>query len=76
MKQGIKKGGGLSPSKITTDGDNVTITIPKSALNSNYSGADGSESDSSSDKKGYLMLAGIGLLLIGVVYFGSRLAKG
>lgn len=78
MKQGIKKSGGLSPSKITTssDGDNVTITIPKSAL-SNYSGADGSDSDSSSnDTKGYLMLAGMGLLLIGVVYFGTRLVKG
>lgn len=75
MQKGTQKGG-FSPSKITTDGDNVTITIPKSALNSNYSGADGAKSDSSSDKKGYLMLAGMGLLLIGVVYFGTKLAKG
>lgn len=76
MKQGKVTGGGLSPSKITTssDGDNVTITIPKSALSS-YSGADGSQSDSS-DTKGYFMLAGMGLILIGVIYYGTKLAKG
>lgn len=76
MKIGTQKGG-FSSSKITTssDGNNVTITIPKSALNSNYSGVDGIESDSS-DKKGYLMLAGMGLILIGVIYFGTKLAKG
>jgi hypothetical protein len=76
MKKGDKINGGFSPSKITTssDGDNVTITIPKSAL-TKYSSADGTESDSS-DKKGYLMLAGMGLILIGVVYFGNKLVKG
>ena len=73
MQKGTQKGG-FSPSKITTDGDNVTITIPKSAL-SNYSGADGSQSDSS-DKTGYLMLAGMGLILIGVIYYGTKLVKG
>lgn len=75
MKKGDKINGGFSPSKISTEGDNVTITIPKSAL-TKYSGADGSSSDSSNDTKGYLMLAGMGLLLIGVVYYGTRLAKG
>jgi hypothetical protein len=77
MKQGTVKSGGLSPSKITTssDGDNVTITIPKSAL-TKYSGVDGTESDSSSNKTGYLMLAGMGLILIGVVYYGTKLVKG
>jgi hypothetical protein len=76
MKIGTQKGG-FSSSKITTssDGNNVTITIPKSALNSNYSGVDGTEGDSS-DKKGYLMLAGMGLILIGVIYYGSKLVKG
>lgn len=75
MKIGTQKGG-FSPSKITTssDGNNVMITIPKSAL-TKYSGADGNESDSS-DKKGYLMLAGMGLILIGVIYYGTKLAKG
>lgn len=75
MKLG-KKTGGFSSSSIiaNSDGDNVTITIPKSAL-TKYSSADGAESDSS-DKKGYLMLAGMGLILIGVLYFGNKLVKG
>ncbi len=75
MKIGTQKGGFSSSSIVAnSDGDNVTITIPKSAL-TKYSSADGTESDSS-DKKGYLMLAGMGLILIGVLYFGNKLVKG